>query len=173
MQGRGEGVQSVDEGGCGCVEPLVGDAVDAAVLYGGEALPATLGDDAFERHAVAGSAPGEGENVGIGGGDGFRCGCSAGVAEEAPARELDQFPDPDLGVDEGLAPFFAVDERSVACVLRDEADGFALCTHRCDEGFGFGGGIDEIGEEANFIVDVGETFWREREDGAGGFEDCD
>jgi len=60
------------------VEELVGDAEDSAFADGLEGLPVALGDDAFQRDAIPCTAPGKEEDVGVCGGDGFRCGVSAG-----------------------------------------------------------------------------------------------
>jgi hypothetical protein len=59
------------------VEELVGDAEDAPLLHGFEVMPVALSDDAFEGDAVPCPAPGEEEDVGLCGGNGFRCGVSA------------------------------------------------------------------------------------------------
>ena len=49
-----------------------------------EVMPIALGDDAFEGDTVPCSAPGEKEDVGVGGGDGFRSGVSPGLPRYWP-----------------------------------------------------------------------------------------
>ena len=81
-------------------------------------------DDAFQRDAVACSAPGEEQDVWLlgfwQGGNNFGGGMGAGFTKEGGIDGLDQFGDPVLGVDEWLAPLFAVDDR--------------FCGGRCGEG---------------------------------------
>ena len=139
MRRGGDAGEAFEQGGRGGVEVLVGDAVDAGVADGAEVVPVALGDDAGERDAVAGSAPGEEENVWIGGGYFFGRGVRAGHAEEGGAGGFDQFGDPVLGMDERFSPLFAVD------------DGFGF---RCEmlgagasRGDGFGGGVGAGGTE--------------------------
>ena len=72
-------------------------------------MPVALCDDAIEGNAVSGSAPGEEEDVGVGCGDGLGSGLGSGCADEGAAGCGDEFGDPGLGVDGGLAPLFTVD----------------------------------------------------------------
>ena len=109
--------EAFEEGGAGGVEELVGDAEGAALADGAEVLPVALNYDSFERDAVSGSAPGEEEDVGVGYGYDFGGGVSAGFAEVLASGGFDQFGYPVLGVDQGLAPFFAVDQWGL-CAFR-------------------------------------------------------
>src|SRR5260370_33127004 len=102
--------EAFEECGAGGVEELVGDAEDAALANGAEALPVTLGYDFFEGDSVSGAAPGEEEDVGVGFGYDFGGRVGAGFAEVLASGGFDQFGHPVLGVDEGLAPLFAVDD---------------------------------------------------------------
>ena len=79
MGGGGDAGEAFEEGGGGGVEELVGDAEDAAVADGAEMVPVALGDDAVEGDAIPCSAPGEEEDVGVGGGDVFGGGVGAGL----------------------------------------------------------------------------------------------
>ena len=92
-------------------------------------MPVALGDDAFEGDAIPCSAPGEEEDVGVGGGDGFGGGVGAGCAEISASGGFDQLGDPGLGVDEGFAPLFAVDDGSlrVLDLLRWRVDSMVDC----------------------------------------------
>jgi hypothetical protein len=65
----------------GGVEVLVRDAEDSALADGFEGLPVALGDDAIQGDAIPCSAPGEEEDVGVGGGDVFWCRVGARCAE--------------------------------------------------------------------------------------------
>ena len=105
----GDSPETFEEGGGWSVEELVGDAVDLAVADRAEVVPVALGYDAVEGDAVPCSAPGEEEDVGVGCDDGFGCGLGAGCAHECASGCGDEFGDPGLGVDEGIAPLFAVD----------------------------------------------------------------
>src|ERR1035438_7737314 len=111
--GGGDAGEAFEQRGGGGVEVFVGNAVDAGLTDGAEGLPVALGDDFGERHTVSGTAPGEEQDVGVGGGDFFGSSVRAGRAEEAGAGSFDQFGDPVLGVDERLAPLFAVDVGSL------------------------------------------------------------
>jgi hypothetical protein len=72
-------------------------------MDGAKRLPVALGDDAVEWDAIACSAPGKEEDVGIGSGDIFGRGVRSGRAKEAGAGGFDQFGDPVLRVDERFA----------------------------------------------------------------------
>ncbi len=87
--GGGDAGKAFEERVGGGVEELVGDAEDPAVADGFEGLPVALLDDAIEGDAVPCSAPGEEEDVGVGGGDVFRGGVGAGCAEIAAAGGFD------------------------------------------------------------------------------------
>ena len=142
MDSGGYAGEAFEEGGAGGVEELVGDAEDAAVADGAEVVPVALFDDAVEGDAVPCSAPGEEEDVGVGGGDGFGGGVGSGLAEVAASGGFDQFGYPVLGVDEGLAPLFAVDCRAVGgvcCAVRVCVDG---ALHVGDELVAGGLGVD-------------------------------
>ncbi len=154
------------------VEELVRDAEDAAFVHGLQVLPVALSDDAFERDAIPCTTPGEEEDVGVGGRDFFGGGVGAGSAEITAAGGFDQLGNPGLGVDEGLAPLFAVDERSVGAGFAALARGFDGGLHPRDEGFGFGLRVDYCGDEADVFVDVGQRVRGECEDGQAGFQDC-
>ena len=78
----GDSPETFEEGGGWSVEELVGDAVDLAVADRAEVVPVALGYDAVEGDAVPCSAPGEEEDVGVGGGDGVGSGVGAWCAEE-------------------------------------------------------------------------------------------
>jgi hypothetical protein len=145
----------------GGVEELVGDAEDSACLHRFQVMPAALGDDAFERDAIPCSAPAEEEDVGIGFGYGFCGGVGAGFAEIAASGDCYQLGYPGLGVDEGLAPLFAVDERGLGAALAAVACGFEGELHVGDEGLGFGLRVDDRCDEADVFVDVGEGVWGE------------
>jgi hypothetical protein len=68
---------------------LVGDAIDLAVLDGLEVMPVALGDDAVEGDSIPCSAPGEEQDVGVGGGDGFGGGFGARSAQEMASCGFD------------------------------------------------------------------------------------
>jgi hypothetical protein len=87
--GGGDAGQAFEEGVGGGVEVLVGDAEDSALSDGFEGVPVTLGDDAIQGDAIPCSAPGEEEDVGVGGGDVFGGGVSAGCTEVAAAGGFD------------------------------------------------------------------------------------
>ena len=109
----GEAGETFEQGVGRGVEVLVRDAVDASAADGCEMLPVPLSDYSFERDAVSGSAPGEDEDVRVGFGDSFWGCLGSRLTEKAASGGFDQLGYPVLGVDEGLAPLFAVDERGV------------------------------------------------------------
>jgi hypothetical protein len=87
--GRGDAGEAFEERVGGSVEELVGDAEDSALSDGFEGAPVALGDDAIQGDAIPCSAPGEEEDVGIGGCD-FVCGgVGAGRTEVAAASGFD------------------------------------------------------------------------------------
>ena len=155
MEARGDASQPFEERVCGSVEELVGDAEDSAFLHGFQVMPVALGDDAIEGDAVPCSAPGEEEDVGVGVGYDFRGGMSAGFTEVFASGGFDQFGYPGLGVDEGLAPLFAVDDWGVSAVRAAVACGCDGGLHLGDEGFGFGLRVNDGGDDADVFVDVG------------------
>ena len=85
----GDAGEAFEESVGGGVEELVGDAEDPAVADGFEGLPVSLGDDAVEGDAIPCSAPGEEEDVGVGGCDVFGGGVGAGCTEVAAAGGFD------------------------------------------------------------------------------------
>jgi hypothetical protein len=78
---------------------------------------------------------------------------------------------PGLGVDEGVAPLFAVDDWGLGALGAAMAGGFYGGLHLGDEGFGFGLGVDVRGDESDVFIDVGERVRGESEYGKAGFED--
>ena len=72
---------------------------------------------------------------------------------------------PGLGVNDGFAPLFAVDDRGLGALAAALAGGFDGGLHLGDEGFGLGLRVDVRGDEADVFVDVGEGVWGESEDG--------
>jgi len=66
--GRDTG-DALEEGVGGGVEVLVGYTEDSALADGFEGLPVALRDYAVQGDAIPCSAPGEEEDVGVGGGD--------------------------------------------------------------------------------------------------------
>ena len=140
----------------GGVEELVGDAEDSAFLHGFQVMPVALGDDAIKGDAIPCSTPGEEEDVGVGFGYDFCGGVSARFAEIFASGCLYQFGDPGLGVDEGLAPLFAVDDWSVSAGYAAVARGCDGGLHLGDECFCFGLRVDYGSDEADVFVDVGE-----------------
>jgi hypothetical protein len=81
--------ETLEEGLGRGVEVLVGDAEDATLLHGSQMMPVALVDDALEGDSIPCSAPGEEEDVGIGGGDLFRGGVGSGSAEVLAAGGFD------------------------------------------------------------------------------------
>jgi hypothetical protein len=89
MRCGGDTGESFEERWRGRVEVFIGNAMDAAVADRTEIVPAALSDDAVERDATSGAAPGEEQNVGVSGGDLVGVGMRAGLAEEAGACGFD------------------------------------------------------------------------------------
>ena len=129
----GDAAQPLQERMSGGVEELVGNAEDAAIADGAQVAPVALGDNAFERDAVPCSAPGEEEDVGVGGGYFFGGGVGSRRAEVEASGGFDEFGDPGLGVDERLAPFFAVDDRGFGARGTALAGGFETELHLGDK----------------------------------------
>jgi hypothetical protein len=167
--------QALKQGGGWGVQELIGDAEDALIANCAEIVPVALLDDAAEGDAVPCSAPCEEQDLGLfvfgQVGDGFGGGVGAGLSEEGSAGGFDEFGDPVLGVDEGPAPLFAVDDGfggSLGC------DGTGLHQGLVDlmeEGFALRGGLYQGRDEADVVDDVGEAMGREGEDGEAGLED--
>ena len=172
MDCRRDAGQTLEEGVGRSVEELVGDAEDAMIADRFEGLPVALLDHAFEGNAIPCSAPTEEEYVRIFGSDVFGCGVGTGCTEVATAGCFDEFGDPGLGVDERLAPFFAVHDRGLGTAFAAATRGFDGGLHLSDEGFGFGLCVDDGGDKANVFVDVGQGVGGEGEDREPGLEDC-
>src|ERR1700744_93603 len=92
------------------VEKLIGNAENTMVADGLRLRPSGAGGEFFQRHAVAGSAPGGDDDVWVCLSNSFRRGDGPWLSQKDAACDLDQFPDPELRVNERFAPFFAVDE---------------------------------------------------------------
>ena len=152
--GGGDAGQAFEKSWGGSVQVLVGDTEDASLADGLEMAPISLSDDTVEGDAIPCTAPGKKENVGIGGGYFFWRGVGAGDAEVTATGDFDQLGDPVLGVDERLAPLFAVDSWSVSAFAAP-AGGCDGGLHPRDEGFGCGLRVYDGGDEANVLVDVG------------------
>jgi hypothetical protein len=71
------------------VEVLVGDAEDAPLANSHEMVPVALFDDAGEWDARASTAPGEEQDVRVGGGYLFGRGVGSGDAEVAATGDFD------------------------------------------------------------------------------------
>ncbi len=171
MEGAGEAGKAFEEGGRGGVEVLVRKDVDAAVADGAKVVPVALGDHFFEGDAVSGAAPGEDEDVGVGGGDLVGGGVGAGLSEEAAVGGFDEFGDPGLGADEGFAPLFAIHERLGRCGCGVDAGAVKGAFDGGDEGVGGWAVAEDGGEEADVGEDVSEAVGGEGEDGVAGAED--
>ena len=171
MSSRGDAGESLQERVGWRVEELVGNAEDFAFADCFEVVPVSLGDDSLQRDARASTAPGEEEDVGVGGGDIFGGSVGAGCADVVAACGFDQFGDPGLGVDEGLSPLFAVDGWRLRALGAAEACDFDGRLHLGDEDFAFGLCVDDGGDETDVFVDVGEAVRGERQDREAGFED--
>jgi len=89
MGGCGDAGEAFEERVGGSVEELVGDAEDSGGADGFEGLPVALRDDAIEGDAVPCSAPGEEEDVGVGGGDVFGGGVRAWGSQIASSGGFD------------------------------------------------------------------------------------
>ena len=163
--------KAFDQGGSWGVEELVGDAEDAALADGAEMMPVALRYDSFQWDTIACSAPCEEKDVRIGVGYGFGSGMGAGLAEESTAGNVYQFGDPLLGVDEGFAPLFAVDDGCLGSSQRALANHLDGRFHASNEGFAFAVGVDHGGDETDVFVYVVEIVGSEGEDGQTGFQD--
>jgi len=74
-------------------------------------------------------------------------------------------------VDEGVAPFFAVDYGDPGAAFAAFARDFDGGLHLVNEGLRFGLRVDCSSDEADVFVDVGEGVRRESENGEAGFQD--
>jgi len=113
VDGGGDRGLTFEQGRGGSIQVFIGNAVDAGVTDGAKTLPISLSDDAVERNAVAGAAPSEEQNVGIGCSHYFGRGVRAGCAQESAAGGFNQLSYPVLRVDQRLAPFFAINQRTL------------------------------------------------------------
>jgi len=94
MDGSSQRVQAADQGGRGRVQEFVGNAIDTSMLSGVKCAPSALANDFFQRHPVAGSAPGGNENVGISSKHILRRGLIAGCGDEFSTNCLNEFRNP-------------------------------------------------------------------------------
>ena len=133
-------------------------------------MPVTLRYGPFQWDTIASSAPCEEKDVRIGVGYGFGSGMGAGFAKESTTGDIYQFGDPLLGVDEGLAPLFAVDDGGLGSCQRAMANHLDGRFHACNKGFAFAVGVDHGGDETDVFEDVVEIVGGEGEDGQTGFQ---
>jgi len=171
VHSAGEAGEALKKRWGGGVEVLVRNNVDATLADRAEAVPVALSDDLLEGDAVAYAAPGEEEDVGVGGRDLVRCGVGSGGPEEAAVGGGDEFGDPGLRADERLAPLFAVDEGLGGGGGGIDAGAFEGALHGGDEGLGGLPGVDHGGEEVDVREDVREGVGGEGKDGIAGAED--
>ena len=172
VHGPGECGEALEEIGSGRVEEVVRDADDVTGSDRGEALPLAACDDLGKGDAVADTAPGKDEEVGVRGGDNIgRC-VGAGGAEEAAAGSVDELCDPGLGLDEGLAPLLAIDE-GFRRGSSGEGAGLAEGGLKLpDDGLRCLRGVGDGAEEADVGKDGSEVMRGERKGGEAGLEDC-
>src|SRR5205085_5457036 len=128
MYRRGESVQAAEKSGSRRVEIFVANAVDAAVSYGRYAFPVAAAGDLLQRNAVASSAPGGNDDIGIGRSDLLERNLRTGSSNEFTSSSFDQLFDPELRGNQRLAPFFAEDSRP-RHICRSLADRFDLFLH--------------------------------------------
>lgn len=166
----GESAQSLQQGRRGSVEELVTDAVNASLADGAQVGPAASFDNFLQRNAVASSAPGGNEDVGIEGANRFGLELLAGFGEGTASGSLNEFGNPRLGGDQGLAPFFTEDG-GTRRLAGASADGFDLRLHVGDEEGGARGGADDCGDGGDVGVDIGEGAGSQSEEAGTGLED--
>ncbi len=133
VNGLREGVEAADESRSRSIQQLIGNAVNPAVSYRAQVLPAPLFDDALQGHTIAGSAPCGYDHVGIGGSHRLGLGRRPRFADEFAARSLDELHDPELRVDQGLAPLLAIDPRPDASRCGAPPDVLDLGLHLLDQ----------------------------------------
>src|SRR5260370_25969554 len=107
MDGKSQRVEAAQERGSRRVEIFVADAVDAGRAHGASALPIPVGDDFFQRHAVARSAPGSDQDIGLQAQHFFGGNLTPRSAQKLTPGGLDQLRNPGLGRDQRLAPLLA------------------------------------------------------------------
>jgi hypothetical protein len=170
MDGRGQVGKAFEQRVGRSVEVLVGDTEDLTIADGAEILPAALLDDTGQGNAVTCAAPGEDKDVWVGCSDGFCCSVSSRSTDERAPGCRDEFGDPGLGLDEGLAPLFAIDgeprER-----FRAGSRFFERFVEVLDEDFGFRFCVSEGGKKANVGQDGGYVAGCEHQDGDRRLED--
>ncbi len=171
VEGGSKASEAVEQAWGRGVEKLVGNAEDTALANGAKTVPVALGDDAGERDASSGSAPGEDKDIGVGRSNFFGGGVGSGSAEKAAVGGSDELGDPGLRADEGFAPLFAVDEGTSGRGGGVGADSMEGSFHAGDEGSGFGGGMADGGDEADVGKDVGQCARGEGENRIAGPED--
>src|SRR5580698_6941199 len=109
MNGRCQSTQSVQQGGRGCIQVFVKNAVDSALLCRPHPGPAAIAEDLFQRHPVTHSTPGGYQHIRILLQNGFdRCLCARSSHERAAGR-MNQLCNPGLGCDQRFTPLFAED----------------------------------------------------------------
>src|SRR6516225_512481 len=159
MDGSSQRVQAADQGGRGRVQEFVGNAIDTSMLSGVKCAPSALANDFFQRHPVAGSAPGGNENVGISSKHILRRGLIAGCGDEFSTNCLNEFRNPGLGSNQWLSPFFAKNAASRQS-LSLAADALDLALHALDDLLSTICQSNDRGNGHDVDVDVGECPWR-------------
>lgn len=168
MNGPCECVKSTEECGRGSIEEFVRDAIDAVIARGVGLGPLTVADNLFEWNAISRATPGGDDDLGIGTADCVGICMLARITQKLATSGFNEFSDPRLRMDDGLAPFFAKDGRfgERGSSLADGVD-FAL-----HGGYELGAAVrrtDDSGDGGHVGIYIGERARCESEEANTGF----
>jgi nitrogen fixation protein NifU and related proteins len=172
MNGGCESAQASDQRGCGSVQELVANAVDAAFADGPHFSPPAVASDLLQWNPVAGATPGGDPHFGIFGQHSLRIALCARLSDEFASCGAHQFRHPWLRRDQWLTPFFAEDTGS-GCAIGLRTDCLDLRLHIGDHLRATFGRTDDPGNRRNVGVNVSQRFRGEAEKARAGLENLD
>src|SRR3981189_2500130 len=121
MNSRGQRAQTENESRRGSIQKFVSNPVNTPYFRSLDVFPSAIVNDLFQRNAVARSAPGGDDYVGVLRENGFSRWVFSRSAYEFSAGCSDQLCHPRLRRDQWLAPFLAKYARTL-CTIRLHAD---------------------------------------------------
>jgi hypothetical protein len=160
-----ESESSLQEWRSGRIEKFIANDNDASVLHRWSVFPLRIAQDLFRFCAVAGSGPGQHDQIGFGAGDVVVGDALAGGDDRSAAGELDEFADPVRRTDARIWPSLAIDARPGVrrgCLGLAPNDGKASTNFANQVGTAAGASHDAC-QRADVFVDVGEEARIERE----------
>jgi hypothetical protein len=170
MDGRGQRMQTLNQGWRGGVQKFVSNAVHAVLFRGLHVFPATIADDFLQGNPVAGAAPRGNDHIRILEENSLSGCLFPRRAYELSARSGDQLGYPRLRGDQGLAPFFAEHTRTPDAI-RSAADGIDFLLHFVNYFFSPIACAHHSRNGGNICVDIGQCLRCQAKKACAGLQD--